>query len=182
MFLYFFGRYESRFSTNFHQHKRTASWQSKQKQCHEQCSTFGNWKSRLNGWQCSSQVFHIPSQMLWTERRNSNMITIFSSLYHWLIKLKFKFPKEHNLFTPHYKISLKQGRLLDEIHQEGIYCSTCLGYVRSQTRWGQITGTSSTHVTNVCKPGMPQTCQQLMKRRGAGEKEMVCLSLLFLGA
>lgn len=28
-----------------------------------------------------------------------------------------------------------------------------------------ITGTSSTHVTDACKPGMPQICQQLMKRQ-----------------
>lgn len=44
------------------------------------------------------------------------------------------------------------------------------------------TGTGSTHVTNVCKPGMPQICQQLMKRETEREKEMVWLSLLFLGA
>lgn len=43
-----------------------------------------------------------------------------------------------------------------------------------------ITGTGSTHVTNVCKPGMAQIWQQLMERETEREKEKV--SLLFLGA
>lgn len=46
-----------------------------------------------------------------------------------------------------------------------------------------VTGTSSTHVTDVCKPGMPQICQQLTKRETEetreGEREREADSLSF---
>lgn len=41
-----------------------------------------------------------------------------------------------------------------------------------------ITGTSSTYVTDVSKPGMPQICQQLMERETEKKRERLTHSLL----